>query len=214
MVFFNSYFPTVQEVAEVKDCSKENKTWFEIRNFHGQVMSVRPIFRIYFLEDYFTNPRKEWIRVGRPTRPNPEQIRKIRNSAKWRQTSLAKFPMNGKVQLQIRPNSYSVILIHICLSEEILLSDQPFKIEFYEEKWTKNLLLMWKYPTGPHCLDTFIIEWSHNGLFDTFQVLEETKSVNNFHYLTHIRDGWYRIRARNYWNVFGPYSIPVYFRSE
>ena len=56
-------------------------------------------------------------------------------------------------------------------------------MEFHEEKITNSIIIFWKYPVKPICLDTFIIQYSSSGMINDFHFLAETKSVNNFHFL-------------------------------
>ena len=76
---------------------------------------------------------------------------------------------------------------------------------------------MWKYPEKPFCLKAFLIQFSESGRFEEFHtIIADTKSVNNFHFLPRILDGWYRIRAIGFFDQditgnIGPYSVPAMF---
>ena len=82
---------------------------------------------------------------------------------------------------------------------------------------TGNLIIMWKYPNKPFCLKGFLIQVSESGHFDQFYTLvSDTKSVNNFYFLPKIMEGWYRIRALDFFDqdiigIIGPYSVPTMF---
>ena len=89
--------------------------------------------------------------------------------------------------------------------------EQPYDLKFFNEP-IGNLVLMWKYSRPPHCLDTFMVEYSTNGRIDDFQFKESTKSINNFHILKIKANGWYRICAKNFFGDIGPYSVALYVR--
>ena len=111
------------------------------------------------------------------------------------------------VTIEERP---SVKLIHACSDEFQQRPQQPFDLQFHAEKMTDYLVVMWKYPSPPHCLDTFVIEHSPI-IWGDFAPKAETESVNNFHFMPKQRIGWYRIRARNFNGAYGPYSVPIYY---
>ena len=71
---------------------------------------------------------------------------------------------------------------------------------------------MWKYSNPPHCLDTFLIEYSPTGRIDDFQLMESSQSVNNFHILKTKGNGWYRICAKSVFGNMGPYSVSLHIR--
>ena len=87
--------------------------------------------------------------------------------------------------------------------------EQPYDLKFYNEP-IGNLVLMWKYSSPPHCLDSFLIEYSPTGRINDFQLLESSQSVNNFHILKTQAHGWYRISAKNFFGDIGPYSVPLH----
>ena len=83
---------------------------------------------------------------------------------------------------------------------------------------TGNLIIMWKYPEKPFCLKGFLIQFSDSGRIDDFNTLvSDTKSINNFHILPKTTQGWYRIRALDFFDqevieIVGPYSVPKLFQ--
>lgn len=77
---------------------------------------------------------------------------------------------------------------------------------------TENLILMWKYPANPHCIDTFQIYFSED--FVKFQHITDTQSVNNFHFLPFGKKGWYQIRVKGFDGNLGPPSVPYYWSTS
>ena len=80
---------------------------------------------------------------------------------------------------------------------------------------TGNLIIMWKYPDKSFCLKGFLIQFSKSGQFDNFEtIVSDTKSINNFYILPKTAQGWYKIRALDFFDleIDGPYSIPKLFQ--
>lgn len=173
---------------------------------------VGQFYRIYDMDDSIMNPRQEWIDVGQPWNfVKSWQIDKVRKKSQLRQSNIKQL---NQSKLSLKLKVPSVTLLQIC-PIDILDLQQPFDVHFHQEKMTNVLIIMWKYPSKAHCIDTFLIEFSPTMNFDHFHKIAETKSVNNFHFLPNFNSGWYRIRAKSFNGSTGPYSIPVlYFSRE
>ena len=112
-------------------------------------------------------------------------------------------------QLELKLASPGIALIVIC-SEVSVKIEQPVIISIYNQ--TKDVkLITWNYKGHSECLKGFSIE-SSNQFSSGFQVLNDEYDIVNFYH--HVSDlhftGWYRIRAVDIWNRFGPYSNKVY----
>lgn len=106
-------------------------------------------------------------------------------------------------------SSPGIALIIIC-SEVSINLEQPVIVSIYNQ--TKDVkLITWKYKGHSECLKGFSIE-SSKEFSSGFQILNEEYDIVNFYH--HVSDlhfnSWYRIRAVDIWNRFGPYSNKVY----
>ena len=100
--------------------------------------------------------------------------------------------------------------------EDTIILNQPYDIRFHAEEMSENLIIMWKYPDKPLCVKGFLIQYSDLGRIDDFQtIISDTESINNFHFLPKIMNGWYRIRALGFFEPefsrSGPFSVPILF---
>ena len=82
--------------------------------------------------------------------------------------------------LEVEVDPQSVKMLHFCL--ENVNAEQPYDVGFHCEEETETLLIFWKYPSKPYCIDSFDLEFSLNGFFWDFKCVEKTMSLNNFHF--------------------------------
>ena len=114
--------------------------------------------------------------------------------------------MQPVIEVEVDPQS--VKMLHFCLKN--VNAEQPYDVGFHCEEETETLLIFWKYPSKPYCIDSFDLEFSLNGFFWDFKRVEKTMSLNNFHFVSEAKEGWYRIRALSYYEEGGPYSVPIF----
>ena len=164
-------------------------------------------FRELTLSDLRTNPKRAWNEMGRPLESlSKTQILKIRNASRLELSDIR--PIEPVILVEIDPQS--VKMVHFCLVGKEEKAEQPYDVQFHCEEETETLLIFWKYPSKPYCIDSFDLEFSLNGFFWEFERVEKTMSLNNFHFVSEAKEGWYRIRAISYYGDYGPYSVPIF----
>lgn len=195
--------------------SDDNKTSTDIKfltlNFTNFPKSKDLLYVMYYIDNALTNPFLEWQKVGSPDFPTMKDFKQIRDSEDPIIEEPTPFPKKGDMILKVKLPVPSVLLIHICEQPQSppgrvthvriipLFSGQVSVV------WSDELVIS-------RCLKTYEVEYSLDGLIFS-QINARNIIFTLFLYSpdTAIVSGYYRVRAVNFWNIPGPYSISVMY---
>ncbi|XP_077332228.1 alpha-L-iduronidase isoform X2 [Lithobates pipiens] len=169
------------------------------------------LYVIYYIDNALTNPFLEWQKVGSPDFPTMKEYKQIRDSEDPVMEEPTAFPKKGDMIIKVKLPVPSVLLIHICEQPQSppgmvthvriipLFSGQVSVV------WSDEMVIS-------RCLKTYEVEYSLDGLIFS-QINERNIIFTLFLYSpdTAIVSGYYRVRAVNFWNIPGPYSLSVMY---
>ncbi|NP_001087031.1 alpha-L-iduronidase L homeolog [Xenopus laevis] len=172
------------------------------------------VYVTYYLDNNLTNPFMEWQRVGSPDFPTIKQFQQIRDMEDPIRKGPIAFPKDGNMFLKVQLPIPSVFLIHICEKPH----SPPNKVTgLHFLPLTKGqVAVIWSDKhIRSRCLKTFEVEFSENG--STYSRINKKDTIFTlFIYSpeTAIVSGSYRVRTINYWDIFGPYSLPQQYTEK
>ncbi|XP_071971503.1 alpha-L-iduronidase [Engystomops pustulosus] len=165
------------------------------------------VYVTYYMDNILTNPFLEWQKAGSPDFPSVEEFKQIRHTEDPVMKGPIKFPGDGHAVLKVQLPVPSVLLVHICEQP----SSPPGKVTGLRiiPLFRGQVAVVWSdtYVVS-RCLKTYEVEFSYDGFsfrrintnkifFTLFPYSPESAKVT----------GSYRVRAVNYWDVPGPYSV-------
>eukprot|EP00079_Xenopus_tropicalis_P010539 XP_002935502.2 PREDICTED: alpha-L-iduronidase isoform X1 [Xenopus tropicalis] len=166
------------------------------------------VYVTYYLDNNLTNPFVEWQKVGSPDFPTIKQFQQIRDMEDPIRKGPIAFPKDGNLLLKVQLPIPSVFLIHICEKPH----SAPNKVTgLHFLPLTKGeVAVIWsdEHITS-RCLKTFEVEFSETG--STYGRINKKDTMFNlfiFSPESAVVSGSYRVRAINYWDVPGLYSLP------
>ncbi|XP_073398334.1 alpha-L-iduronidase isoform X2 [Dendrobates tinctorius] len=198
--------------AIVLYASDDNRTSTEINivtlNLTNYPKSKDLVYVTYYMDNTLTNPYLVWQKAGSPDFPSVEEFKDIRDKEDPVMEGPSIFPKDGDMVIKMQLPVPSVLLVHICEKPH----SPPGKVTRLHiiPLIRGQVVVVWSdtYVVS-RCLKTYEVEYSIEGLsfsrintrnifFTLFTYSPESGKVS----------GSYRVRAINYWDVPGPYSIP------
>ncbi|XP_040180297.1 alpha-L-iduronidase [Rana temporaria] len=195
--------------------SDDNKTSTDITfltlNFANFPKSKDLLYVIYYIDNALTNPFLEWQKVGSPDFPTAKEFKQIRDSEDPIMEEPTAFPKKGHMILKVKLPVPSVLLIHICEQPQsppgrvTHLRIIPLFSGQVSVVWSDELVIS-------RCLKTYEVEYSSDGLiFNQINTRNIIFTLFLYSPDTAIVSGYYRVRAVNFWNIPGPYSLSVMY---
>ncbi|XP_075705975.1 alpha-L-iduronidase isoform X2 [Rhinoderma darwinii] len=192
--------------------SDDNRTSTDINfitlNLTNFPKSKDLVYVTYYMDNILTNPLLEWQKAGSPDFPSVEEFQHMRDTEDPVMEGPIIFPKEGDMVLKVQLPVPSVHLVHIC--------EQP---RFPPEKVTGlriitlfrgQVAVVWsdEYVMS-RCLKTYEVEFSVDGIhFSRVNTRNIIFTLFTYSPESAIVSGSYRVRAVNYWDVPGPYSVP------
>ncbi|XP_068089677.1 alpha-L-iduronidase [Hyperolius riggenbachi] len=198
--------------------SDDNKTATDIQfitlNLTNFPKSKDLVYVTYYIDNTLTNPFLEWKNTGSPDFPTVKELQQIRKAEDPIIKGPTAFPKDGDKIMKIKLSVPSVLFIHICEQPQ----SPPGKvtnvriIPLFKGQvsvlWSDNHIIS-------RCLKTYDVEFSTDGSVFT-RVNKRSLLFTLFTYSpdSALVSGSYRVRAVNYWDMPGPYSLPVEYRES
>ncbi|XP_022342575.2 alpha-L-iduronidase-like isoform X3 [Crassostrea virginica] len=175
----------------------------------------------YHVDNKVTNPYGIWVQQGKPSFPSVQQFREMRSQ---------EGPKSSKVQyLKSKKNSHvyrhqttqlvqpGVILIHVCAKSK-LPPDQVTEVTVHNITVGQVLLTWSDSCVNTKCILYYDVEFSSKSSSGPYMKINNnsTSIVTAFNYVPDVKvltdssvTGFYRIRAVDYFQRPGAYSLPV-----
>ncbi|XP_066430421.1 alpha-L-iduronidase isoform X2 [Eleutherodactylus coqui] len=192
--------------------SDDNRTSTDINfvtlNLTNFPKSKNLVYVTYYMDNLVTNPFLEWQKAGSPDFPSIEDFRHIHDSEDPVVEEPVLFPKDGDMVLKVQLPVPSVLLVHICKPPRL----PPGKVTglHFLPLFRGQVALAWSDGhVGSRCLKTYEVEFSFDGLsFDRINTRNVFFSLFTYSPESARVSGLYRVRAVNYWDIPGPYSVP------
>ncbi|XP_061490976.1 alpha-L-iduronidase isoform X2 [Rhineura floridana] len=173
---------------------------------HKELMYVT-----YYLDNYLTNPYLEWKKLGAPDFPSVKQLEQIRDAEDPVVKGPFPLPAKGSLMLkQVLPVP-AIFLVHIC-AKPLSAPNQVSSIRFIGLT-NGQVLVMWDDScVDSKCLKRFEVVFSQDGKV-YHQISIKDSIFTKFVYSPGTRvTGFYKVRAVDYWDRAGLFSLPGYYR--
>ncbi|XP_066566970.1 alpha-L-iduronidase isoform X2 [Amia ocellicauda] len=172
------------------------------------------VYVTYYLDNNATNPYKLWKSFRSPDFPTVHQFQQLRNVEDPLVTGPYPFPSEGSLTLKAELPVPSVLLIHVC-AQPGAPPDQVTGVQFIPVT-NGQVLIGWKDScVNSRCIKTYEVEFSEDK--KTFQRVNERNTIFTLYvYAPENTDvsGFYRVRAVDYWNRPGAYSLLEKYTEE
>lgn len=172
------------------------------------------LYTTYYMDNNATNPYQLWQSMGSPDFPTPQQFRRIREA----QNPLAGVPLpvppGDTLTLKTKLSVPSVLLIHICAQPKSA-PDQVNDLRFIGLTKGQVLVIWSDHCVNTKCIRTFEVEYSVRGAY--FKRINNQDTIFTSYVHSPVDQevsGLYRVRAVDYWNRPGPYSLTESYSEE
>jgi L-iduronidase len=186
-----------------------------------QVLHVRgdaPRFVLYLLDNTLTNPAHVWLHAGAPVFPEQQLRAQLRAmEGPHRVTGPSRVPRSGKLRLLLPLKLPSIALLHVC-TKTLGTPGQVSRLMLCNVTYNEVLLFWSDVTVVTRCIKTYEIQFSAvaSGKFrrinlqDTIFLSFQYSLPSGINKKEQVR-GFYRVRAVDYWNRPGPFSLSVQY---
>ncbi|XP_048766464.2 alpha-L-iduronidase-like isoform X4 [Ostrea edulis] len=175
----------------------------------------------YYIDNTVTNPYGVWLKQGKPSFPSVQQFREM-HSQEGLTSSQVKY-IRKKKDFHMYRHKYpqliqpGVILIHIC-AKAMLPPDQATGIVVHNITVGQVLITWTDNCVNTKCILFYDVEFSKAESGPYTKINNSTCIMTAFNYVPNVKvltdesvTGFYRIRAVDYFQRPGAYSVPVQF---
>ncbi|XP_018413424.1 PREDICTED: alpha-L-iduronidase [Nanorana parkeri] len=195
--------------------SDDNKTSTDIQfltlNFTNFPNSKDLVYVTYYIDNTLTNPFSEYQKVGSPDFPTIKEFKQMHDAEDPIMDGPTTFPKEGDMILKVKLPVPSVLLIHICEKP----NSPPGTVTHVRiiPLFRGQVSVVWSdEQVLSRCLKTYEVEFSFDGVtFSQINTRQIIFTLFTYSPDTAIVSGYYRVRAVNFWNIPGPYSVPVMY---
>ncbi|XP_015274811.1 PREDICTED: alpha-L-iduronidase-like, partial [Gekko japonicus] len=171
------------------------------------------VYVTYYMDNNLTNPYLQWKKLGAPAFPSPKQFQKIREAEDPVVKGPFPLPEGGSLVLKQELPVPALFLIHICARPHAG-PDQVSGVRLISLARRQVLVLWDDGCVNSKCLKTFEVVFSQDGkAYHPISVKDSIFTVLVYSPGTRVT-GFYKVRAIDYWDRRGPFSLPVYYREE
>ena len=177
----------------------------------------------YMINNYISNPFAVWEKYGKPDFPTTEMFREMRKQegpiVSKRRLLKRENPIGGKVSTEVAVPQPGVILTHIC-AKSTFPADQVTGLKIHNMTIGQILITWSDNCVNSKCIYRYDVEYSPKSDKGPYQVVNSDidSIVTSFVYVPEnmtsrapsdddVR-GFYRVRAVDYFDRFGEYSLP------
>lgn len=165
------------------------------------------VYATYYMDNNSTNPYRLWQIMGRPDFPTVQQFRKIREAQEPVVDGPRPVPPGDALTLKIKLSVPSVLLIHVCAQPKPA-PDQVNGLRFVGITAGQVLIVWSDHCVNSKCIKTFEVEFSVDG--NDFKRINAQDTIFTSYVHSPVElgvSGLYRVRAVDYWNRPGTYSL-------
>uniref|UniRef100_A0A8D0GXV6 Alpha-L-iduronidase n=1 Tax=Sphenodon punctatus TaxID=8508 RepID=A0A8D0GXV6_SPHPU len=168
------------------------------------------VYVTYYLDNNLTNPYIEWKKLGSPDFPSRKQFQQIRDAEDPFVRGPFPFPDKSSLILKLELPIPSVFLIHICARPRSAPS-QVTGVQLISLTKGQVLVLWDDHGASSKCLRRFEVEFSQDD--KTYKRINARDSIFTLFVYSpgSAVSGFYRVRAVDYWEKPGLFSIPVQY---
>ncbi|XP_070539995.1 alpha-L-iduronidase-like isoform X2 [Ptychodera flava] len=176
------------------------------------------LYAVYLIDNQHGNPNALWEKMGKPVFPTKDQFREMRKQQEAVRIQDPKPFTASTTHMQIKLNMPGISLVHICEKPDVQ-PDQVTGVRLHNII-NQDVLIIWDDGcVNSKCIKTYEVEFSSKSVQGPYQRVNDVdliftaylyspKNSTNSKYQSSIA-GFYRVRAVDYWNAPGEYSIPV-----
>lgn len=165
------------------------------------------VYATYYMANNATNPYQLWQSMGSPDFPTPQQFRKLRQAQDPVVGKPLPVPPGDTLSLKAKLSVPSVLLIHVCARPKPP-PDQVNGLRFIGIT-TGQVMVIWSdHCVNSKCIRTFEVEFSVDG--NDFKRINVQDTIFTSYVHSPVDQevsGLYRVRAVDYWNRPGTYSL-------
>ncbi|XP_062827618.1 alpha-L-iduronidase isoform X2 [Anolis carolinensis] len=168
------------------------------------------VYVTYYMDNNLTNPYLQWKKLGAPDFPSLKQMEQIREAEDPVVKGPFLLPPSGHLMLKQELPVPAVLLLHIC-AKPLAAPNQVSNIRLIG--LTKGqVLVMWDDScVNSKCLKKFEVVFSQDGkAYKQISVKDSIVTMLIYSPGTTVM-GFYKVRAVDYWNRPGLFSLPVYY---
>ncbi|XP_053146576.1 alpha-L-iduronidase isoform X2 [Hemicordylus capensis] len=168
------------------------------------------VYVTYYLDNHLTNPYLQWKKLGAPDFPSLEQLQQIRDAEDPVVRGPFPLPEEGNLILKQDLPVPAVFLIHIC-ARPSSVPDQVSGVRLIGLIKGQVLVTWDDSCVHSKCLKKFEVVFSQDGkAYHPISVKASIFTVLVYSPGTTVT-GFYRVRAVDYWDGTGLFSLPVYY---
>ncbi|XP_075060015.1 alpha-L-iduronidase isoform X2 [Mixophyes fleayi] len=191
--------------------SDDNRTSTDINfitlNLTNFPKSKDLVYVTYYIDNTLTNPFLVWQTAGSPDFPTIKEFKEMHDAEDPVMEGPTTFPKDGNMILKVQLPVPSVLLVHICEQPH----SPPGKVTGLRiiPLFKGQVAVVWSDENVvTRCLKTYEVEFLLDG-FNFSQINTKNIFFTLFTYSPESAkvSGSYRVRAVNYWDVPGPYSL-------
>nr|XP_015195539.1 PREDICTED: alpha-L-iduronidase [Lepisosteus oculatus] len=209
----NSWQSTIL-IYNSRDNTTSPDTSYVTVHLNGYATHPGLVYVTYHLDNNSTNPYQLWKSFGSPDFPTIEQFHQLREAEDPLVTGPFPFPSEGSLTLKVELPIPSVHLIHVCAQPQAA-PDQVTGVAFLTV--TKGqVLILWKDGcVNSKCIKTYEVEFSQDKKsFQRINVRDTIFTLYTYAPESTEVSGFYKVRAVDYWDRPGAYSIPEKYSEE
>ncbi|KAM6470487.1 alpha-L-iduronidase isoform 1-T1 [Liasis olivaceus] len=195
--------------------SNDNKTSSNISTVILNVASYPKhrelVYVTYYMDNNLTNPYLKWKKMGMPDFPSQMQLEQIRDAEDPLVKGPFPLPAKGHLMLKQELPIPAVFLLHIC-AKPLSAPSQVNGVRFIGLMKGQVLITWDDNCVNSKCLKKFEVMFSADG--EKYQQISVKDSI--FTMLIYSPGttvmGYYKVRAVDYWDRLGLFSVPVFYR--
>ncbi|XP_066510173.1 alpha-L-iduronidase-like [Hoplias malabaricus] len=191
--------------------SRDNLTsnYSDIITLHITGVPKHPdlMYVTHYMDNNVSNPYELWRQMGSPDYPTLQQFTQLRSQEDAQREGPLPFPAQSVLTLKVKLPIPSIFLIHLC-ARATLSPGQVNGLRFISI--TKGqVLVLWKdHCIGTKCIKTYEVEFSKDETsFHRINLRDTVFTSYTFSPENGEVCGYYRVRAVDYWNRVGEYSL-------
>lgn len=177
----------------------------------------------YYINNMVSNPYGVWVKQGKPSFPSVQQFREMRFQEGLMSSKVQYF--RSKKNAHVFKNPYSqlvqpgVILIHVCAKSK-LPPDQVTEVVVHNITSGQVLLTWSDNCVNTKCILYYDVEFSNKTESGPYAKINNnsTSIITSYNFVPNVKvlsdamvTGFYRIRAVDYFQRPGAYSLPVQY---
>lgn len=172
------------------------------------------VYVTYYMDNNVTNPYRLWQDMGSPDFPTAEQFRRMRSTQEAQTDGPRKVPPGDVLTVKARLPVPSVLLILVSAQPKSE-PDQVSGLRFISITKGQVLIVWSDHCVNSKCIKTFEVEFSTDQT--TYRRVNAQDVIFTSYVFSPVNmevSGQYRVRAVDYWDRPGSYSLPETYSED